>query len=281
MLITSLAVLLESLHVDAVPDDGGLEDAARAASKALDAYNSAVIAPTAAAGPAATGNGGGYDPQLRASLMLEQLQFQNIEAGIELKRLVDHVTDECYKYHHAIWSGWSGSRIAQAVQLALIDPTLVEHRFYGFDLDRGILRISDIDTLERNGIKWRDFVNEISQAGLQPKSATLQLPAPGAWSEAVRGDCDALDAFVSRYREIDVAVREAYLRSQQAIADQQSAEADRRKARVVAGLLDDPTPYGRADRLELELGQDAQATAQPGTTQPDAPATPGAGPTPP
>jgi len=260
VLITSLAVLLESLNIDAVPDDEGLEKAVRAAQKALDAYQLASGVPAAAA-PAATG--GGFDPQLRASLMREQLMSQKIEAQIEYDRLHGHVTGEFYKYHHAIWAGWSASRIAQEVQGAHIDPAFVEHRFYGFDQDRGLLRVVDMDRVHASGVKWDELLRDIKRAGLKPKSRTLRLPAPGAWGEAVHGSCDALDWFVARHRDIDIAIREAYLKSQQAMADQRVAEADRLKARVAAGLLDDPTPYGRADRLELELEPEPDASTPP------------------
>jgi hypothetical protein len=263
VLITSLAVLLETLNIDAVPDDEGLEKAVRAATKALDAYQLAGGSPVSVA-PSASGSG--FDPQLRASLMREQLMSQKIEAQIEFDRLHDHVTEEFYKYHHAIWAGWSASRIAQEVQKAHIDPSFVEHRFYGFDQDRGFLRVVDIDRVQSSGVKWDEFLQNLKHADLKPRSRTMRLPAPGAWGDAVHGDCNALDSFVSRHRDIDLAIREAYLKSQQAVADQRAAEADRMKARVAAGVLDDPIPYGRADRLELELEPEAEPSTAPATS---------------
>lgn len=249
VLITALAVSLEAIGVDLIPDDEGLEKAVRKLKRSHDAYNEAFAAPP----PPKSGAKAGFDPVLRASLMREQLLNKKIEADIELNRLSAHVRDEIYKYHHAIWAKWSAGRIAEALLQAGVPPALVESRFIAFELDRVIVRVANVAEVEDKGLKWRDFARNVLAKSKGPAKRTLMLPAPGVWAEASRGACEVLDDFVSEHRRIDLKVKQTLLAQQEARTEQEKAEALRLKERLAAGELGDPTPYKKADSIEFEV----------------------------
>jgi hypothetical protein len=255
VLITALAVSLEAIGIDLIPDDEGLEKALRKLKASRDAYRDSLAAPP----QPMSGATAGFDPVLRAGLMREQLLNRKIEADIELNRLAAHVRDEIYKYHHAIWAEWSSGRIAQALLQAGVPPALAESRFITFELDRAIVRVANVAEVEDKGLKWRDFANEVLAKAKAPAKRTLLLPAPGVWAEAARGACDALDGFVSEQRRIDLRMKEALLAQQEARSEQEEAETQRLKDRLAAGELGDPSPYKRVDSIDVKVKAEVAA----------------------
>jgi len=81
----------------------------------------------------------------------------------------------------------------------------------------------------------------------------ITVPTNGVYMESMLGSCDALDPFILKHRELDVLRATAEVRQAEAIADQAIEEVNRLRGRIKAGVLDDPKPFGQANKVDVEI----------------------------
>jgi hypothetical protein len=124
--------------------------------------------------------------------------------------------------------------------------TVIENELLGFHADKAAypLRqtsgLQDELDLEKVLAEARQLISD------KPPSPTLvSLPTPGMVMEAITGRCDACEEYIQDSRLID-------LRSQEAKAVQEEAEAERRRKRVDQNVLSDPIRE-RPPKLVIEV----------------------------
>lgn len=273
-LILALTVALEVLGLDAIPDDRGLEDKLEKLLAKLHGILTPLMPPSlspTAGGPAGA-TAGVPAPDTGAALLAWQLKVEReladeSEAKVLVHALAQHVYEHIYFYHQAIWSGYDSNQIKVRLAQLHLPVDAFEHSFHGFDLNFGAIRLINEQTVFVPGqpgavSSLKAFQTWRKQILLNSRQTVskISLPTGGTIVEPYLGRCQGGDDFVRRHREIDISQAEAELALARARAAQAEEEVHRLQERLKAGLLDDPSPYGRAEKLEVEVGAAAPTT---------------------
>jgi hypothetical protein len=286
--IIAVGAACDALGLDVVPDDAGLERKSEQMVNSADILFAAAEAVVPTAPPSATGAGAApgaagaapaYDP-IEAQKIVERLRaeeelVEEMEARTAFMALRHHVLERIHFYHQAIWSRYDSSWIAQRLLNLGVPPGLFELRFRAYEGEHGAIRLADPDMAKKLGFDYGSLAEWRKMALQDPgprRRMTVSVPAPGAVVEPLLGSCNGADEFVLRHRALDLARAEAERLRLEANADLARAEVKRLEARIAAGLLDDPSPFGRATHLSIELETNGAAPQLP--TAPAAPAAP-------
>lgn len=260
--VVAILASLELLGLDLLPDDRGLKSKIKRVFTKMDG----ALAPAIQADPAsalASGMQSDYalSQQVAERMRAEQRLLATAEAQVAVDALRTHIAERIFFYYQILWSQYDANRIKQRLLALGLPPGLFELRFYGFDLDRGAVRIANLDLAQKLGLDPKGIA-QWEKSCLAPaavKRLDVMLPSPAIVVEPLLGLCNGADAFVMSHRELDLARAQAELRETEAQADQAEAEASRLTSRINAGLLDDPTPYGHADKLVLHVDEEEAA----------------------
>ncbi len=267
--VVAILTALELAGLDLIPDDRGLKSKIKKVFTKLDGS----LAPAIQADPAsalASGPQSDYalSQQVAERLRNEQRMQETAEAEVAVEALRTHISERIFFYHQVLWSQYDPNRIKQRLLALGLPPGLFELRFYSFDLDRGALRVLDLALAQKLGFdpkgmaEWQKNCKDEAVT----KRIEVMLPSPAVVVEPLLGQCNGADDFVMAHRELDLERAEAELRQAHAQADHDEAEAARLTSLITAGLLDDPTPYGHADKLVLHVAAEAAPAAASAST---------------
>jgi hypothetical protein len=206
------------------------------------------VAPAADAKPAEVAQ---YQQALQD---LKKDQRQAAEALVEFERLKCHLEENFDYYLNAIWQQATEATVQKLLTSHHVPRSLVEPTIVGFVGGRLAFRVH-----HRALKKDFNFEQQLKKSGVAkvlarpPLKETLELPTPGLTVEPSLGECDACEPFIEDHRNLDLVARQAEV--DRLIAEKQQAEAEtaRLEARVVAGELGDPTPYRKAEHLEVTV----------------------------
>ena len=207
-------------------DDAGLRAGIAAAFDFLRSVPAAGVTPVE--------DGLAADPALAAS-------------QVEFERLQCHIEEHWLHYAQEVWMKEDHDQRLLRLQSYGPITSILENELLGFYTDRGAFplrdptAVSEVDLVALS----QQIQTDIDQS--KPEPVMISMPTPGVIMEAVTGECNACEDYISESRTID-------LRTQAARASQEEAEADRRQQRVGQGDLSDPAPSPNA--LIVELRQD-------------------------
>lgn len=262
--VVAILTSLEMLGLDLLPDDRGLKSKIKKVFTKMDgALAPAIQADPASALPTGAQSDYALSQQVAERLRSEQRLQAAVEAEVAVEALRTHISERIFFYHQVLWSQYDANRIKQRLLALGLPPGLFELRFYGFDLERGALRVLDLALAEKMGFDPKGLAQWQKNCLMAEteKRLELMLPSPAVVVEPLLGQCNGADDFVMAHREIDMERAQAELRRTEAQADQAEAEASRLASRITEGLLDDPTPYGHADKLVLHVEAEEAAAA--------------------
>lgn len=202
--------------LDHIADDAGLYNAVQGAASALEtAWD---VPPEAAV---ASKEGYATMDVARATTAFEQLKC--------------HLEDNWLHYAQAIWRSENSDSRFERLQHYGSVSAMLENRILGFLGRKAAYRLTD-----PAAIKDVDFANLIDEAlraqgDDAPAPLLVTLPTQGTLLEAMLGQCDSCDDFIQQSRVIDLRTQEAKARSDE-------AQARRLAMRLDAGDLSDPSP---------------------------------------
>lgn len=254
--VGALVAALELLGLDTLPDDRGLETKIeRLLAKLHGVLEAPVVAaappPAGAAASTAAAPANAVANALALQLRQERELMEEVEAQVQSEALARHIFANNHHYHQIIWSRYDPNQIKLRLQELGIPTALFELRFYGFDLHYGAMRLVDLDAAVKLGFDrdafsfWRKSLLEDARA----KASNLSMPTGGTIVEPYLGQCLGADEFVARHRDLDLQRAEADLADARARVAQAEEEVKRMQARLAAGVLDDPQPFARADKV--------------------------------
>lgn len=193
-------------------DDGGLRAAVQRAAEGL---STAAAAAAASVMPSV-----GPDEDAAA-------------ARVEFERLRCHLRENRLHYSQAVWA--QEDHADRFLRLQSYGPiaTIIENRLLGFHGDRAAYPLRDLSVIA--SVDLEAMQNEAEQVirGATRESVLISLPTSGQIFEAVTGECNACESYITESRLSD-------LRSQSAAADQAEVETKRREERVRGGDYEDP-----------------------------------------
>lgn len=241
--------------IDLVADDAGLHVAVKAAHKRLKAVEQQAALTAADEKAEETfsqaASGPGFTTELDG---LTRLQLA--EAKVEFERLKCHILNNCDHYFHAIWAlegSWQSLASLHGYEgLVSFKPT-------GFVGKKAAFPLLDPKSLETyfDPESLQKAAEDIIESNSTQKPMVITLPTPGPIAEATLGQCYGCDDFIMQHRDLDVAARAAEVKRMEAEATQAEFEAKRLEERIKAGELADPTPFERADRIEVSVEADS------------------------
>lgn len=254
---------LEVLGLDLLPDDRGLEGKIKRVFIKMDgALVPAIEANPASVAPASAQSDYALSQQVAARLRTERALQESAEAQVAVEALRTHITERIFFYHQVLWSQYDANRIKQRLLDLGLPPALFELCFYGFDLDRAALRVTNFDLAQQLGFnpKTLDVWKEACADDQFARKLDVMLPTSAVVVEPLLGQCVGADAFVLGHRDVDLARAEAELRQAAATADQAAEEVQRMRERIKAGVFDDPRPFAQADTLAVHVNAGDSAT---------------------
>lgn len=262
--VGAILAALESLGLDLLPDDCGLKAKIKRVFTKMDG----ALAPAIEANPASAAPGGIQSDYALSQAVAERLRAERAlqdcaEAQVAVEALQTHIAERIFFYHQVLWSCFDGNRIKQRLLDLGLPAGLFELRFYGFDMDRAALRVTDFALAEQLGFKhatlkdWRNACADTRFA----KTLDIMLPTSAVVVEPLLGQCVGADGFVLGHRDLDLARAEAQVQQEKAIAEQAAEETLRMRERIEQGLLGDPRPFAHAATLAVHVSAGNEAPA--------------------
>jgi hypothetical protein len=210
-------------------DDAGLRAAVRAAAGFL--ARAPIPGTAAAVGEQAV------DPELA-------------QAQVEYERLRCHLDEHWLHYAQAVWA--QEDRDQRLLRLQAYGPlvALLDNQLLGFYGDRGAFPLRDPSVVAEVDLPalLKSIRQDLEADDAEPM--LVSLPTPGVLLEATTGECNACEDYIHDSRAAD-------LRTQTARAEQEEAEAQRRRERIAQQDLSDPLAHN--NHLIVELQQDVDS----------------------
>lgn len=254
--LAAIAALVAPLMADVVPDDEGLETAVNVLRGRYDQAQALALMPPPV--PDAAGEESRLTHQ-QAAAEAKRQQMELALQEVEHERLVCHVNDHLLLYMQAIWAEMDETEIRDRLLTLGIEPGLFELRFDGFVGHRGALRLSNVGALAQQGFDWAKQARVLRLEAFYARDRApfvTDLPTEGVVAEAALGQCSGCDDFVMRHRDLDLRDKVEEVKAKELANTARELENQRRQARLAASQLDDPSPYGAADELNVHLHDD-------------------------
>jgi len=178
----------------------------------------------------------------------ERLSIRELAiAQVEFDRLQRHLEENWLHYAQAAWSREDQAQRFLRLQSYGGVTDTIENELLGFFVDRAAYPLRD-----PADITYVDLEKVVTAAQKVVDQKTsppilVTLPTLGLLLEAVTGQCNACETFIDESRVLD-------LRTQEAKARQEEAEALRRERRLAAAQpdLSDPSPSPASLTIKLE-----------------------------
>lgn len=263
--IGALVATLEFLGIiDVLVDDRGLETKVeQLLAKLHGVLEPPLVAPAPPAASTAASPTNTVANGLALQMRQERELMEEVEAQVQCDALSRHIFASNHHYHQIIWSRYDPNQIKLRLQELGIPVSLFELRLYGFDLHYGAIRVVDFEAAAKYGFDrpafslWRKTLLEERRV---EKVSNLSMPTGGTIVEPYLGQCQGADDFVDRHRALDLQGAELELADARARVSQAEEEVNRMQARLAAGVLDDPTPFGRAGKVVVHVAESAADT---------------------
>jgi hypothetical protein len=199
-----------------VPDDAGLFNAVKAASKKMKA-----MAKAAEEAPAGAPEG---FPILEVA-----------KARVAFHRLQCHIEDNRLHYMQAMWARENSDQRFLRLQSYGAVAAVLENNLRGFLGSKAAFPITDRAAVGGQ-IDFDTIIGNVApEEPAVPQLVTL--PTQGTLLDAIVGECDACEEFIQQSRLIDLRVQEAKAKAEE-------SEAERYGKRIEAGDYTPPGPLG-------------------------------------
>ncbi len=218
--------------VDFAADDAGLYNDVKAAGDALDAAWG--LPPETTPGPVAEGF----------------TTMEVAEARVVFEQLACHIEDNWVHYLQAVLQHEHPDQRFLRLQRHGAVAAVLDNDLLGFLGHKSAYPINDLKPLSKAiTIDLEEMLKDVSIPAGDPQ--LVSVPTQGTVLEAMVGQCDACEEFIHISRDLD-------LRTQEAKARQEEAEADRRQARLDAEPPDLSDPRATsAGTVTVNVGEKA------------------------
>lgn len=219
-----------SAFLSLLDNDAGMHSAVKAAHQRLVQLGESL--PTGGAGTGYPGTGGTANAGYAAKQIKREREeiplMQRAEAIVEYERLRSHIEEYGPHYHQAIWLRTHPDERARFLRAQGIPVPILGEEILGFQDGKAAYPVADTAAVKKL-IDFDELVNQLQSQlkGEKPKEVLISLPTPSTLLETKLGECDAIEEFIVKSREIE-------LREKAAKARQEEAEADRRGKRITA-----------------------------------------------
>lgn len=180
-------------------------------------------------------------------------ELELAEAQVEFERLKCHLTENRFHYYQLIWNAQSASEAWRKVFPQL--DCFLERQPIGFVEDKAAYPVQFSDALRRffpidnNGeTSLKDFLARLKEKfnDQSRQTSEIVLPTLGTVAEAVLGECCACEDYIIDSRKVDIRQGNARAALDEAKAQIDTAEANRRAQRIAADPADLSDPIEHA-----------------------------------